>query len=293
METLSNIKELRAKIKSVGIAHNPSKKDVKALAQYISAEETPLLYCVSNEAKFVLTKENLYLITSRLLSSSVVKVIPLSAIKSIQEKRGFLFSKITLTSDKDVIKLSNLYKKESAETMKLMREHEQIAVLATQRPGIIESAFKLTATALLLLVLGNTCIGTKNNKPAQEITEETTVSSASNGKVAIDLNSGNIVSSKPNKKEWYEGGTLHQATVKEWRKATRQNKLATCADFVATANKENMLKFSASGMSELKSYAEELVDFIDTATDGAEKINSHKVSEIAATGFHMMKWIKQ
>ena len=32
---------------------------------------------------------------------------------------------------------------------------------------------------------------------------------------------------------WYEGGTLHQATVAEWKKATSQNKLATCSDFIA------------------------------------------------------------
>ena len=33
--------------------------------------------------------------------------------------------------------------------------------------------------------------------------------------------------------EWYEGGTLHQATAKEWHAVSSENQLATAADFVA------------------------------------------------------------
>ena len=32
--------------------------------------------------------------------------------------------------------------------------------------------------------------------------------------------------------EWYSGGTLHHATMREWSQATYHNRLATCADFV-------------------------------------------------------------
>jgi len=34
-------------------------------------------------------------------------------------------------------------------------------------------------------------------------------------------------------KEWYEGGTLHRATMREWHEASYENRLATSADFVA------------------------------------------------------------
>ena len=35
--------------------------------------------------------------------------------------------------------------------------------------------------------------------------------------------------------EWYEGGTLHSATLKQWASATTQNKMATMADMVVAA----------------------------------------------------------
>ena len=34
-------------------------------------------------------------------------------------------------------------------------------------------------------------------------------------------------------KEWYEGGTLHDATIAQWKRAKRQDKIATCADWVS------------------------------------------------------------
>jgi hypothetical protein len=37
--------------------------------------------------------------------------------------------------------------------------------------------------------------------------------------------------------EWYEGGTLQKATMKEWSSASYENRLATSADFVASSLK--------------------------------------------------------
>jgi len=34
---------------------------------------------------------------------------------------------------------------------------------------------------------------------------------------------------------WYEGGTLHQATIEDWAGALTQNKMATAADMVVGA----------------------------------------------------------
>ena len=34
---------------------------------------------------------------------------------------------------------------------------------------------------------------------------------------------------------WYSGGTLHEATVGDWKSATAENRLATSADFVMAA----------------------------------------------------------
>ncbi|WP_334168249.1 hypothetical protein [Achromobacter mucicolens] len=35
--------------------------------------------------------------------------------------------------------------------------------------------------------------------------------------------------------KWYEGGTLHNATLREWSGAVTQNKMATMADMVIAA----------------------------------------------------------
>ena len=38
--------------------------------------------------------------------------------------------------------------------------------------------------------------------------------------------------------EWYEGGTLHDSTLGEWRSASSQDRLATAADFTAAVLKD-------------------------------------------------------
>lgn len=40
--------------------------------------------------------------------------------------------------------------------------------------------------------------------------------------------------------EWYEGGTLHNSTIKEWRNASPQNRLATAGDFTAAILKDSL-----------------------------------------------------
>lgn len=45
-------------------------------------------------------------------------------------------------------------------------------------------------------------------------------------------------------KKWYEGGTLHKATMREWKIATDENKLATCSDFIAKIRKDNGTPFN-------------------------------------------------
>lgn len=39
------------------------------------------------------------------------------------------------------------------------------------------------------------------------------------------------------KKKWYEGGSLHKSKILEWKNATEENQLATCADFIAYVDK--------------------------------------------------------
>jgi hypothetical protein len=75
--------------------------------------------------------------------------------------------------------------------------------------------------------------------------------------------------------EWYEGGTLHKATIARWKTSTERNKLATCGDFMAAYDK-------SVSMSELLAGAVALKSCIDVATDGLDYTNSLEVSTMAA-----------
>ncbi len=79
---------------------------------------------------------------------------------------------------------------------------------------------------------------------------------------------------RPISEEWYQGGTLHKANVKQWKSATQKNKLATCADFMAVAD-------NSISMTELKSRATNLMNCINEATRGLDELNNENVSEMA------------
>ena len=91
---------------------------------------------------------------------------------------------------------------------------------------------------------------------------------------------------------WYEGGTLHGATIAEWKRATAANQLATCADFLAAAHMEGKLKLPISDVESIRPYANELVTCINAATKGHSEADHQSVSDIAAMGALLMGWLK-
>lgn len=74
---------------------------------------------------------------------------------------------------------------------------------------------------------------------------------------------------------WYEGGTLHKSKISEWKKATDRNKLATCADFMASRD-------NTVSMKTLKRRSMDLKNCINEATRGLESTNNESVSSMAA-----------
>jgi hypothetical protein len=79
---------------------------------------------------------------------------------------------------------------------------------------------------------------------------------------------------------WYEGGTLHRASVNEWRRAEYRNKLATASDWiVATKNADNL--------EDAKYRAGELIICVDTTVAGLD-IASMNAAEIAAACLTLM-----
>ena len=59
---------------------------------------------------------------------------------------------------------------------------------------------------------------------------------------------------------WTTGGTLHDATIADWKRATYSNKLATSADWIAAVS---AMKDKIKNMTEFRSYADELLECID------------------------------
>jgi len=78
---------------------------------------------------------------------------------------------------------------------------------------------------------------------------------------------------KPGK--WYEGGTLHRAKIEDWKKATDENRLATCADFIAKVRKP-------SDLNELLAKSVGLRACITEATRALESTNNENVADVAA-----------
>lgn len=100
--------------------------------------------------------------------------------------------------------------------------------------------------------------------------------------------------------EWYEGGTLHDSSFLEWKKATYENKLATCGDWVAGVyarkgyTQELMKELKAAGMSGIKKMAGSCVVMLDTAMDGLNKkeMVNQKSPEAFILGSVIAGWIE-
>jgi hypothetical protein len=87
-------------------------------------------------------------------------------------------------------------------------------------------------------------------------------------------------SSSSSSKQWFEGGTLHKATVAQWKSATYQNKLATAADWLAATKWKGYLK-SPDDFDKIKVKAQMLVNAVDEVVT-VKQTDPLQVAEIAA-----------
>lgn len=78
---------------------------------------------------------------------------------------------------------------------------------------------------------------------------------------------------------WYEGGTLHSATVKEWREATYTDRLATAADWALTMLEKTGNKPASTDA--LKPFAVDLEACVTTTAAGGNA-EGQRASELAA-----------
>ena len=93
--------------------------------------------------------------------------------------------------------------------------------------------------------------------------------------------------------EWYEMGTLHGSTIKEWKQSTYENKIATSADWVLAGSKSIKSKIMNSGnIDNLKPYSKELVICIDGATKDHTNWDNSNTTEVAASCMALMGWLQ-
>jgi hypothetical protein len=86
-------------------------------------------------------------------------------------------------------------------------------------------------------------------------------------------------------RNWYDGGTLHNKTMKEWRAATDEDRLATAADFVIATAKSRSISFAS--MDQAKDHAVALAREISAAGESGYADNQ-AVSQVAAACLVLM-----
>lgn len=87
--------------------------------------------------------------------------------------------------------------------------------------------------------------------------------------------------------EWIKKGTLHKKTIREWKKASDENKLATCADFMA--NLKEVRHENYISIEEMKYDANNLKICIDESISSNNHTDNIKVSEVAALCYILMR----
>jgi len=114
-----------------------------------------------------------------------------------------------------------------------------------------------------------------------------------------------IISNVVYSSEWYEGGNLHQATVKTWRQSSYSNRLATAGDWFVSITKSHNPSLkrkldTLSGtqyLSAIKKFAVQLEKCVsDTASlNSKDRVVSNpndKIAEIASICYISMYGVK-
>lgn len=86
-------------------------------------------------------------------------------------------------------------------------------------------------------------------------------------------------SKKSEDNSWLKNGTLHKPTVAEWKQASDENKMATCADFVVSLKESDAEKFKT--INDIKVSALEMKNCLDEAVIGGSITDDMKINEIA------------
>ena len=101
-----------------------------------------------------------------------------------------------------------------------------------------------------------------------------------------------VISVVVNAEEWQQGGTLHDATIAQWKRASQHNKVATCADWLSGLYLRGNLDVDIDEFDDLRKYAEAIVSYIDKSSANTSSLNEEKANDVALIGMMMAGWIK-
>ena len=90
---------------------------------------------------------------------------------------------------------------------------------------------------------------------------------------------------------------LFASTMREWRAASRSEKVDTCEKFLANAYSNNLLNLQLIDQASLSPYVAELLSFMDSAlreadtdNNAGDYLNAQRVIEMLSLGTVMMGW---
>jgi|GEM_PF-5022833 len=302
-----NAQELISTTGSVAVATRLKRKEAEALAQIFSPDEKPLLIFVGFDKrdkttkKIILTDKSLYFVRSKIFRAAKVEAVSLQNVTDIQEKRGIFLAKVAIMTKNTTINIDNVEKKASAKLVSVWREingqhgeaKQNIPAPEPKKSGLFEKVYKVAVLVIAVLFIKNMI----DYKPApkNEETQPHITASANSGKTAINLNTGEIVSQGEvrTEAELYEEGTLHNATIREWRKASKANKVATCADFIMALYMADKITLPASGKAFSDGYAQTLASFIDKEIKNGRASDKLEVKVVALAGIMKLGWVKK
>ena len=94
---------------------------------------------------------------------------------------------------------------------------------------------------------------------------------------------GGVLFAAAKEKQWYEGGTLQNATVTEWKTAQSADQIATCAAWLTQFSADSAA--NAKSMDEWKTKTVLLKNGIDAYVINMKRNDTLKVAQIAKLSY--------
>ena len=287
------------------VSINVISQDISSIDSKPAQKEKPFVpqYAVISEAEYIISvpvglsrkvlEQNLLHAAKRFLAGvSADSVVVLAYRNDDNERRGgFTAGKCSLSRDLPVFEFAPVYTRYST-------------IFSTGTKMITSKNAKLYSDTRMKKVTARinkgvvvTVLEHRRKFTTQDFSDLYRVK-ANNGKSGWVAR--NFLSISAPEKKWYEGGNLHNATVKQWRLASQQNKLATCADFIMNGITKGVLNFTLQQVYSdfegvMKQRAQELLLCINAYVDGSDRssaVENQKVAEVAALACIMLGWTK-